>query len=447
MTQEELVKAGELILENAQRKKVEAEAYLLYNRELTIEVAKGAVETLKEAEEMGAGIRVITGGRVGFAYSTGMDSQTLDQVLDQAIASAKFTASDENNVMPEAQERYPELDVYDAELRRVNIEEKIEMARQMESAALAYDRRITVIEKAAYEDAEFAVAVFNTNGIKTFGRGAFCTLYAYLVAEEEGDAQTGFGYAAARRTRDLQPALVGREAASNAVRMLGARKITSRSVPCVLEPYVVASFLGTLVNSVNADSVQKGKSFLSGKVGQKVATPDFTLIDDGTMPQGTSSFPFDGEGVAAQRTVLIDNGVLKGFLYDTYTASKAKTKSSGNGVRGSFRSLPGVGITNFFIQPGTQPPDRLVKEVSQGLLVTEVMGIHTANPISGDFSVGAAGILIENGELTRPVRGITIAGNLQDFLQGVEGVGDDLRFFGGVGAPTLRVKGLSIAGE
>jgi len=193
--------------------------------------------------------------------------------------------------------------------------------------------------------------------------------------------------------------------------------------------------------------VQKGKSFLAGKIGQTVAAGNFTLVDDGTSPQGIASFPFDGEGVATQRTVLIDRGILKGFLYDTYTANKANTKSTGNGVRGSFRSLPGVGITNLFVLPGVSRPEQLIKEVSQGLFVTEVMGIHTANPISGDFSVGAAGILIENGELTRPVRSITIAGNLQEFLQGVEGVGEDLRFFGGIGAPTLRVKGLSIAGE
>ncbi len=445
--QEILVKTGEMVVEKALKKKVEAEAYLLYNRELTIEVANGAVETLKEAEEVGFGIRVIREGRVGFAYSTGTDGKTVDQVLDQAIESARFTAGDENNVMPVAQGGYPDLDVYDPELRQATIEEKMEIARELESAALAYDRRIKVIEKAAYEDSEFAVAIYNTNGIKAFGRGAFCTLYAYLVAEEDTDAQTGFGYAAARRTRDLDPRLVGREAASNAVRMLGARKISSRSVPCVLEPYPVAQFLGTLVNSVNADSVQKGKSFFREKIGQKVAAQEFTLVDDGTVSQGIASFPFDGEGVAAQRTVLIDRGVLRGFLHDTYTASKAKTKSSGNGVRGSFRTLPGVGITNFFVQPGSHPPGKLIEEVSQGLLVTEVMGIHTANPISGDFSVGAAGILIENGELKRPVRGITIAGNLQDFLQGVEGIGEDLRFFGGVGAPTLRVRGLSIAGE
>ncbi|ADI01191.1 MAG TPA: TldD/PmbA family protein [Syntrophothermus lipocalidus] len=444
---DELVKTGEQVVEMARQKGVEAEAFLFYNRELGIEVAQGTVETLAEAEELGIGVRVIKEGRVGFAYSTDLGPEALNQLLDRAVESSKFTASDENNSLPAGRYQYPELNVYDPEVRRVNVEEKIQMARDLESAALAYDRRIKVIEKAAYEDSEFALAVFNTNGIKAFERGAFCTLYAYLVAEEEGDAQTGFGYAAARRVKELDPARVGREAAHNAVRMLGAKTITSRSVPCIFEPYVVTSFLGVLVNSVNADSVQKGKSFLAGKIGQTVAAGNFTLVDDGTSPQGIASFPFDGEGVATQRTVLIDRGILKGFLYDTYTANKANTKSTGNGVRGSFRSLPGVGITNLFVLPGVSRPEQLIKEVSQGLFVTEVMGIHTANPISGDFSVGAAGILIENGELTRPVRSITIAGNLQEFLQGVEGVGEDLRFFGGIGAPTLRVKGLSIAGE
>jgi PmbA protein len=170
-------------------------------------------------------------------------------------------------------------------------------------------------------------------------------------------------------------------------------------------------------------------------------------VDDSLYDEGIVSFPFDGEGFPAQRTVLVENGILQGFLYDVYTANKGQTRSTGNGARSSFRSLPGVGTTNFFFQAGSKPATELVHEVSHGLYITEVMGMHTANPISGDFSVGAAGLLIENGEVTHPVRGITIAGNLQDLLQDVDGVGDDLRFFGSRGAPTLRVKALSVAGE
>lgn len=442
-----LLGVGNIVMEKARRKGLDAEVFLLYDKELSIEVVDGQVETLKEAEETGMGIRVINQGRLGFAYTTNLEESVLEEMLDRAVGSSRYTTVDENNILPEGAFTYPPMGTYDPAIRQATLEEKTAMAREVETVARAYDKRISVIERSGYEDSEYLLVIINTQGVEAVEKGAFCGLYAYLVAEEDGDAQTGFSLMARKHFGELNPREVGCEAARNAVRMLKGRTIPSQSIPCVLEPYVVTNFLGILSNSVNADSVQKGKSLFAGKVGEQVAASELVLVDDGVYEKGIASFPFDGEGVPAQRTVLIENGILKGFLYDSYTARKDGTTSTGNGVRSSFRSLPGVGTTNFFFSPGPTRPADLVRDISRGLYITEVMGMHTANPISGDFSVGAAGIMIEYGELTRPVRGITIAGNLKDFLLNIEGIGNDLRFFGGTGAPTLRLKALSIAGE
>ncbi|HHW45006.1 MAG TPA: TldD/PmbA family protein, partial [Desulfotomaculum sp.] len=235
--------------------------------------------------------------------------------------------------------------------------------------------------------------------------------------------------------------------ARRAVRMLGARPVATRRAAVILEPYVATGFLGLLGPGLTAEAVQKNRSPFAGKVGQQVASTMVTVLDDGAMAGGIASAPFDGEGVPTGRTVLIEGGVLKGFLHNTYTAARDGVQSTGNGVRGSFKSTPEVGTTNFFIQPGTVSPEQLIRDTASGLYVTEVMGMHTANPISGDFSVGAAGILIENGQLTRPVRGVAIAGNLLELLNHVDGVAGDLTFFGGRGSPTIRVARMSISGH
>ncbi|NLK52699.1 MAG: TldD/PmbA family protein, partial [Syntrophomonadaceae bacterium] len=293
---------------------------------------------------------------------------------------------------------------------------------------------------------EYEVAIVNSLGLNAFYRGTFCGLYLVVVAQEPEDNQTGFAVQYRLRYTDLDPKQVGREAAAKAVRMLGARKIGTRRVPVVLDPYVATSFLGVLAPALTAEAVQKGKSLFAGKLGRSIGSEALTIIDDGTLPEGIASAPFDGEGVPSRRTVVLEKGNLNTFLYNTYTAARDQITSTGNGVRGSFKTTPEVGTTNFFIQPGPVAQKELIADIREGLYVTEVMGMHTANPISGDFSVGAAGLWIKNGELTTPVRGIAIAGNLAEFLQGVEGVANDLTFFGGKGSPTVRIGQMAVSG-
>ena len=426
---------------------VMAEAYLLSSKDLSIEVRNGEVETMKLAEDRGLGLRVITGGRVGFAYTTEFSAGGLDQVAHQALANGANTEPDEFYTLPEISAKYPDLDIYDQAIRASTVENKIKMAVEMENTARAFDKRIKIIESSSYQDAEIEVSVVNSLGMQAHYQGAYCGIYLSLVAGEGEDSQTGFALKYGLKFADIDPVLIGKKAAERAVRMLGAKPVKSQRAVVVLDPYIATSFLGLLSPALSGEAVQKGRSLFAGKVGQKVASDLVTVVDDGRLPGGIASAPFDGEGVPTSETILIEGGQLQGFLHNTYTAAKEGIRSTGNGVRGSFKSTPEVGTTNFFIRPGRAGAEQIIKEVKNGLYVTEVMGMHTANPISGDFSLGAAGIWIENGEFTKPVRGVAIAGNIMDLLGSVDAVGSDLEFFGVKGAPTLRVSSMSLSGS
>jgi PmbA protein len=424
-----------------------AEVFLSSTKELNIEVRNCRVETLKRAEDRGLGIRVMEGGRVGFSFTSDLTPAGLEEAARQSLANCARTAPDPFQQLPESGAVYPCLDLYDPRICQAKVEEKINLAIAMEEAARAYDSRVKIIENAFYQDGETLVAVVNTAGMAVHYRGAFCGISLALVAGEGEESQTGFAFDFRLKYEELDPESIGREAASRAVRMLGARPVATRQAAVVLEPYVAGGFLGLLGPALTGEAVQKGRSLFAGKVGSQVAARDVTVIDDGTLPGGIASAPFDGEGVPTSRTVLVNEGFLQGFLHNTYTAAKDGMSSTGNGVRSSFKGTPEVGATNFFIQPGLPSPEELIKEVGTGLYVTDVLGMHTANPISGDFSLGVAGLWIENGEFTHPVRGVAIAGNIVDLLMAVDGVGNDLKFYGGKGAPTLRLTGLTISGQ
>lgn len=442
-----LAEAADLAVRAARKRGADAaEAYILEAKELTIEVADGAVETLKLAEDRGLGLRLFRDGKLGFSYSSSLEAQAIDEAVSQALANSVWTGQDPYNIMPKGGQAYPQIDVYDPKIREAVVEDKIKLAKEIEELARAYDSRIKITETSAYSDSEYTVTICNSEGLQAAYRGAYCAAYAFLVAEENGDNQTGFGFQYSLCYQDLNKEAIAKEAAQKAVQMLGARTITSQKAAIVLDPRVAAGFLGLLATALSADSVQKGKSLLEGKVGSQVASSAVTVIDNGRLAGGIMSAPFDGEGVPTEETELIKEGNLCGYLHNTYTAAKAGTVSTGNGTRGSFKGTPDVGVTNFYVQPGTTPRDQIIKDVSKGLYITEVMGMHTANPISGDFSVGVGGIWIENGEPLFPVRGATAAGNILDLWSQVEVVGNDLRFMGSKGAPTIRIAGMMLSG-
>lgn len=445
--EEMLTKAGATALDAARKKNVEAEVFLLYNRELSIELREARVETLKEAEEIGMGVRVLNHGRMGFAYSSDLSRAAILEVVDNAVSISNCMIADEYQCLVEPSQYYPPVSCFDQQIVDTMLEEKINLARASEKAARSFDKRIRMVEKSAYEDSHSITVIMNSNGLQASFAQNLAGIYIALVAQEEEDSQTGFAVKARRKITDLNPQQLGQEAASRAVRSLKARSMDSQCLPCVMEPYVATRFMGLLLPSLYGDAVLKGKSLWADKIGQPVASPLLQITDDGTLEDGLASAPFDGEGTPAQKNELIKDGLLQSYLYDNYSGRKAGRQSTGSGRRGSFRSLPAIGSSNLIISPGSLSPEQMIADIESGLLITEVMGMHTANPISGDFSLGAYGILIKAGQLTRPVRGITIAGNLHQLLQNIEALGSDLRFYGAKAAPSIRFSQLSIGGE
>ncbi len=423
-----------------------AEIYFGNGKQLSIEVRKGEVETMKLAEEKGLGVRVIVDDKMGFAFTTETGDRELMNTVKKALDNAAQSDKDEFHNLPATADRYEEFDLFDASIGRASVEEKIAMAKQMEESAQLYDKRVKIIESSTYQDVEQEVTIINSLGVAATARTAYCGLYISLVASEGDENQTGFAVDFNLRYDALRPAVVGKEAAERAVRMLGAKTIPSGKMPVILEPYIATNFLGVIAPALSAEAVQKGRSLFRGKMDQNVASGLVKIIDDGAKSDGIATSPFDGEGVPTSRTVLVEDGVLRGYLYDTYTAAKDGVKSTGNGMRGSFKGVPGVSSTNFYIDAGKTQVRELTEGIERGLYITEVLGMHTANPISGDFSLGASGILIENGRFSYPVKSIAIAGNIAEMLQNIDGVGDNLKFYGSRGAPTLRVSEMAISG-
>jgi len=449
VTEEKCLEIAVRAVEKAQEKGAElSEAYISNSRQLFIDVRDQEVDTMKMTDETGLGLRLIKDGRIGFVFTTELDDNSIDQVIEQALHNAQKTAADEFNTLPDPSKTYPSLELYDPNLSRIPVEEKIEMAREIERIGRAYDKRVRITESCTYQDAVYFSAIANSKGVAASYSATLAGAYSFFVAQQEGDSQTGFGMQFGIDYDSLNPKEIGEEGAAKAVRMLGAKPMATQKTVAVFDPYIVTNLIDVLAPAVCADSVQKNKSLLADKMGEQVASELVTIIDDGRMPGGIMSSPFDGEGVRTGTTKVISNGVLKNYLHNSYTAAKEGCTSTGNGIRcSSYKGTPDVGTTNFYLAPGDVSREKLLSDVAKGLYVTEVLGMHTANPVSGDFSVGVSGLLIENGELTTPVRGVAIAGNILELLKSVDCVADDLRFFVGKGAPTIRVSSITVSGS
>ena len=428
----------------------QAEVFFSSSKSFSIDVLDGKVESVEEVRDQGLGIRVIKDQKLGFAFTSEFDESVIEETINKAIENAKNTEVDEYNGLPEPQgsrvKSQETLDIFDPKISKVSITEKIELAKSIEKAAYQADKKVKKTEKVSYSEAENEIWIVNSKGINISYKSNHCGAFAEVIAIQDNEMEAGYGMNYVTNFDDLNFEAVGCEAAKHAAQLLGAKNLSSQNIPLVIDPQVAAQLLEILVAPLSSESVQKGKSLFASKVNQAIGSDILTIIDNGRLEKGIGSTPFDSEGVPTQETKLVEQGQLKTFFYNTYTANKGKTKSTGNAARGSFQSLPAIGPTNLYIQTGSQTQDEIVKNISKGLYVVNIMGAHTANPISGDFSFGASGIMIENGKLTYPVRSITIAGNLIDLLKHLKAVGSDLRFFGSIGAPTLLFEGITVSG-
>ncbi|MFO0597287.1 MAG: TldD/PmbA family protein [Myxococcaceae bacterium] len=427
----------------------EAEVFLQVGRSADVRVRDGEIEDLTQATSKGLGLRVIVKKKLGFVWTSDFDLKGLDALIDRAIALADMSAANPLNGLPdrEALGKIPDVGaLYDGRVADLPPDWKIKASLEMEKVIKAFDPRIKTIESVGAGESVSEVHLASSAGMHGSYEGTSVYLYASPVATDGTQLQTSYWYDAKRFFEDLgSPEDVAKKAAQRAVRLLGAKKIKSEKLPVVFDPTMAAGFVASIAGAMNGDAVFKRASFLASKLGQKIAPEHFTLIDEGLRPRGLATSPFDGEGVPTRNTPLVENGVLKAFLYDTFTARKAKTKTTGNASRG-YRSLPGIGVNNLVLTPGTRTPEEILKEIPRGLYVTAMLG-HGANTITGEYSRGANGLLIENGELTQPVQEVTVAGNLNDMLLQLDAIGSDLHFHGATGASTLRFKELTISGE
>jgi PmbA protein len=425
----------------------QVEAYAQEGRRTQVRARAGEVESLTFAESRGLGVRVLFEGRVGYAYAADPDEGDVVALVRTAAESAPFAEPDPSNRLPDLVPVDPMPEIYREDQAGLSTDRKVALALELERLAVTAHPEVRKVESAGYGDAISRVAVASTAGgsVEYARTDAWVTVSS--LAERDAETQTGFSFALARETAGLDLDAVAREAAERAARLLGGTKPSTRRVPVVLDPVAAAAFLGVLAGALSAEAVLKGRSPLAGMVGSNVAASEFTLVDDGRLAEGPAVAPFDDEGVATERTVLIEEGELRGFLHNTYTATRAGDRSTGNAGRGSYRTVPGVSPTNLFVEPGTSSAHDLLEQAGDAIYVQEVSGLHSgANPVSGQFSVGAVGLRVENGSLAGALREMTIASTLLDVLKGVAGVGADLRFFGGVGAPTILVGEMTVGG-
>jgi len=432
----------------------DAEAVVREGDEFSVNVRMGEVETLKESGSRGLGLRVFHGKRSATASTSDLTADGIRQLIEGAMALVKVTEEDPFTGLPEAAEfgsLTEDLHLYYDDVYSLDGKQRIEWARRAEAAALGADPRITNSDGGSFDAATGRMVLANSRGFV----GGYRTSYAGVSAaplamDTNGQMQRDGWWSSARSFAHLEsPEAVGQEAARRTLRRLGARRVATQRVPIVFAPEVARSLIGSIFEAASGDAIWRSASFLAGKLGESIGAANINIVDDHTMLLGTGAggygtSPFDGEGLRSQRTVVVENGELRNYLLNTYTARKLGMKSTHNASRG-LAGTPGVGCGNLYLEPGAQTPEEIIAEIPAGFFVTSLMGFGT-NIVTGDYSRGATGLWIENGQLTHAVEEVTVAGNLGEMLKNVAAIGNDLVFRGAIASPTLRIDGMTVAG-
>lgn len=423
-----------------------AEVFIESGRQLNIEIRNGEIETMQETSTHGAGLRVFSKGRMAFSHCNDFNETALSNAVRSAVAFAKHTTADENNILP-SDLGFSNVDgLYDPLIAEVAMDDKIAMAKEVEKVAMK-DRRITKSAGSAYFEGDGETFIANSNGLSKQYKESFCGFGASVVAEKGDQKSSGGEFCTRRYFADLKSVdEIGKKAAKDAYEMLDPRMVKTQRATVIFHPDVARSLLGGVLRAVDGERVLQGASFLRDKMGQSIASDKITLIDDGLRPKGLSSSPFDGEGVPTQKRAIVENGVLKGFMYNTIVAKRAGVESTGNASRGGFTALPGIGAHNFYIAAGSMDPKDILRRTKKGLLLKGVTG-YGINPVNGNFSGGASGFWIENGRIAFPVKGLTIAGTADEMLNSIDMLGNDLDMNRGFTAPTVRIAEMQIGGE
>lgn len=446
--------AADVVAQAMKAGATDAEAVVREGDEFSVTVRMGEVEKLQESGSRGLGVRVFLGQRSASTSTSDLTPEGVRQAVEGAIALAKITEEDPFSGLADTGEfgSIPDdLHLYFEDVYSLPGPQRIEWARRAEAAALAADPRITNSNGGSFDVSTGRKVLANSRGFLGGYRSSYAGgSTAPLAKDENGQMQRDFWYSSARRIGDLDtPESVGAEAARRALRRLGARRVPTQKVPIVFAPETARSLIATVFDAASGDAVWRGASFLAGKLGESIAASSLTIVDDNIMvlPNGVGGYgssPFDGEGLPSRRTIVVEKGVLENYLLNTYTARKLTMKSTHNAARG-LAGAPGIGAGNLYLEAGTLTPEQIIADIPAGLYVTGLMGFGT-NLVTGDYSRGATGLWIENGELTHAVEEVTIAGKLAEMLRNVTVIGNDLVFRGALASPTLRIDGMTIAG-
>jgi PmbA protein len=447
------LEAARMALARTRRLDADFELYVQFGRTVAIKIFAREVESVTVSEPRGLGVRAVRGGRLGYAFTADLSTSGVDRVLAEAAANLRASDFDPFVHLPSAYAGpLPSIPgLWRPGVSTTRLEDKVRLALEAEKNALAV-ADIETVEETMYSDEEARIAVVSTLGVEAESEQSFCFVYVLALAGRDGDRQSGLGFSAGREPQELDPKRAGREAAEKARVLLGASPCPTGSYVVVFDREVAAALLFSIVQALSADAVQKGRSAFAGRLGEAVASPLVSLSDDGLEPEGMATNAFDGEGVPQQTTVLVDGGVLRSYLHDSYTAGKAGANalSTGNSSRGSYRSLPGVGVSNLVLQPGEGGLDELFARVGEGLYVESVAGLHSGvNAISGEISLGVNGRLIERGTVGRPVREVTIASDFLSLLRSVTDMAGDARWIplhGSVCTPSVAIRGIAVSG-
>ncbi len=426
----------------------QADAYLVDEQHSSVQVRLGKVETVAHAREQRLALRVFVGKASASASTSDLSRQSVDGLVDEAVALAHLTAPDPVAGLPDPGEfasTIPDLDLEDSDGHRLTPEEKIAIAQRAEAAALDADPRVTNSEGAEFFERHARYAYASSEGFFAAYPTSGFSLTVSPVASSNGEMQRDSWYTTARKRQRMDPPEeVGRIAARRALRRLGARTVKTAEVPVIFDPETAASLLRSLAGAASGPGLYRGTSFLLKRLGTRIASPAVTVVDDGTIPGAVGSRPFDGEGLLIRKTVVVNGGTLDSYLLDTYSGRKLGLPSTHHASRDG--SGVSVSTTNLYLAAGETPPADLIGSVKSGLYVTELIGFGV-NMVTGDYSRGAVGLWIENGELSYPVEGVTVAGNLLTMFQAVDGIGNDLVMRDRTSAPTVRVARMVVAGE
>ena len=430
----------------------EAEALLVRGKSFGVRVFKNEIDRFSYSESYGLGVRYVEGRKVGYAYTERVTPEDAARAAREAIANARWAEEEEGAGVEDFGEPESVEGLYNPELEEITVSEKIDLARALESRALAFDERVRNVPYAGYGDGSFEVRVANTLGLDRSYESNHASAYVQALAEDEKDKKTGFEVLVTRDFSEFDPKALAEKAAREAVELLGGRGVEPRRSAVVFDRRAFSSMLGAVSALFSAKLVLEGKSLLAGRVGEKIGSDCVTVVDDGLLKEGPASRPFDSEGCPTRRTELVSGGVLKGFLHNSQTAQRMAAKSTGNAAR-SYKGSLAVAPSNIYLEKGERKPEELLSAHERCILVVQLQGLHSGiNVVSGDFSLGLNGFLYEGGKRIRPVGETTVSGNLLGMLEAVEKVGDDFKFEppGGstcMGSASVLVSELAVGGQ